>query len=255
MSIIRSICMAFAMYSKLPVPRVAWKKENMKYALCFFPLIGLIIGTLCMGWYFLSASLDKLTEVTRVGVIILIPLVISGGIHIDGYMDVMDALHSWADRKKKLEIMKDPHVGAFAVIHVILYYLLMLIALSQINTPGGMCVFSAGFCLSRILSAISALTFPAAKKEGTLYEFTSASSTGVVRFTLIMQLLICAVVMLCANVILGGAVLVANIGLMVFAYYLFVKEFGGVTGDTCGFLSSLVELITALVVGLLSVVG
>ncbi len=247
--------MAFAMYSKLPVPRVEWKKENMRYALCFFPLIGLIIGALCMGWFYLSGSWKNLSELSREGIMILIPLIISGGIHIDGYMDVMDALHSWSDKKKKTEIMKDPHVGAFAVIHVILYYILMAAALSQIVSTGGMWVFCAGFYLSRILSGISAMTFPPAKKEGMLYEFTSAAGAGVVRFSLILQLCICAFVMLCANVILGGAVLVTNIGLMVFLYYLFVKEFGGVSGDTCGFLSSLVELSTALVVGILSVVG
>ena len=43
-------------------------------------------------------------------------LLVTGGIHMDGYMDTMDALHSYGSREKKLEILKDSHIGAFAVI-------------------------------------------------------------------------------------------------------------------------------------------
>lgn len=43
------------------------------------------------------------------------PLLVTGGIHIDGFSDTMDALSSHAERQKKLEIMDDPHIGAFGV--------------------------------------------------------------------------------------------------------------------------------------------
>ena len=49
---------AFAMYSKIPMPRADWSKENMKYTFCFFPFIGLVIGAfrrhlwqLCWYWF------------------------------------------------------------------------------------------------------------------------------------------------------------------------------------------------------------
>ena len=48
-------------------------------------------------------------------------LLVTGGIHMDGYMDTMDALHSYGNREKKLEILKDSHIGAFAVIMTVLY--------------------------------------------------------------------------------------------------------------------------------------
>lgn len=50
-------------------------------------------------------------------------LLITGGIHIDGYMDTMDAVHSYGNREKKLEILKDSHIGAFAVIMLVTYVL------------------------------------------------------------------------------------------------------------------------------------
>ena len=46
MNIIKSICVAFSMYSKIPMPRVEWNEKNMKYAMCFFPIVGAVIGGL-----------------------------------------------------------------------------------------------------------------------------------------------------------------------------------------------------------------
>lgn len=51
--LLRSLAMAFSMYSILPAPRVEWKAENMRYAFCFFPLIGVVIGAAEFGWLWL----------------------------------------------------------------------------------------------------------------------------------------------------------------------------------------------------------
>ena len=50
MHVIRSLCIAFSTYSRIPVPQVAWTDENRKYSMCFFPLIGAVIGLLLWGW-------------------------------------------------------------------------------------------------------------------------------------------------------------------------------------------------------------
>ena len=50
MRVIRSLCIAFSTYSRIPVPQVAWTDENRKYSMCFFPLIGAVIGLLLWGW-------------------------------------------------------------------------------------------------------------------------------------------------------------------------------------------------------------
>ena len=43
MNLIRSFFIAFSMYSKIPMPRTDWTKEAMRYAMCFFPVIGAVI--------------------------------------------------------------------------------------------------------------------------------------------------------------------------------------------------------------------
>ncbi len=251
MGLIKSFFVAFAMYSKIPVPRLEWKKENMQYALTFFPLIGLIIGGLNLLWF--NYGLERVNDIMYTAIGLIIPAVITGGIHIDGYMDVMDALHSYGDRDRKLQIMKDPHVGAFAVINLMIYYILFAAGYSQIHSFRMMAIVSAGFYLSRILSGLFAVSYKSASGEGMLFEFTSKARLGAVRISLVLQLIICGAIILALDIITGGAVLIANAIIFVYVYSLCAKEFGGINGDCCGFLSCVVELVTVLVAGILAI--
>ena len=72
-----------------------------------------------------------------------------------GYMDTMDALHSYGNREKKLEILKDSHIGAFAVIMTVLYVLIAAGAYSEIKNYSVMASFCGAYFLSRIFSAIA----------------------------------------------------------------------------------------------------
>ena len=122
---------AFAMCSKIPMPEADWSRENMKYMLCFFPFIGVVIG----GCSFLASRLGVYFDFTAVWIAVLltlIPVWITGGIHVDGLLDTSDALSSWQERERRLEILKDSHAGAFAVITACVYFLLWFGACSQI---------------------------------------------------------------------------------------------------------------------------
>ena len=110
---LQTIAVAFAMFSALPVPQFAWNQKNMRYAMCAFPLIGAVIG----GLWCLCGALPLPMPAKAAG-FCLIPVWVTGGIHLDGYADTCDALSSYGDREKKLEILKDPHCGAFAVIRL-----------------------------------------------------------------------------------------------------------------------------------------
>ena len=54
-----SLVIAFATYSRIPMPRVDWSEENRRYSLCFFPLIGLVIGAVMAGWLWLCDALGN----------------------------------------------------------------------------------------------------------------------------------------------------------------------------------------------------
>ena len=114
---LQTIAVAFAMFSALTVPQFAWNQKNMRYAMCAFPLIGVVIG----GLWCLCGALPLPMPAKAAG-FCLIPVWVTGGIHLDGYADTCDALSSYGDREKKLEILKDPHCGAFAVIRLCSYF-------------------------------------------------------------------------------------------------------------------------------------
>ena len=133
MKLFKSMIIAFSIYSKIPVPQFAWEEEDMEYMMCFFPWIGGVIGLVFYGWLALCEKV-QIGVLCRACVAAAIPLIISGGFHVDGYMDTMDAFHSYQNREKKLEILKDSHIGAFAAIMLMLYYLIELAALSEVVT-------------------------------------------------------------------------------------------------------------------------
>ena len=82
---------AFAMYSKIPMPPADWEKENMKYALCFFPWVGLAVGAVSAVLFWLLQQIGA-GSMLRAAVLTAVPVLVTGGIHLDGYLDTMDAL-------------------------------------------------------------------------------------------------------------------------------------------------------------------
>ena len=240
MSIINSFFIALSMYSRIPVPRVDWKKENMRYAMCFFPMIGVAIGAVM---YLAGWLLDKAVVSTlfRGVVFTLIPIIITGGIHMDGFMDTMDALGSWGDREKKLEILKDSHAGAFAILGMGCYLMWSAAVWSELPAEVlGVCRVS--FVLSRALSGFSVVTFPAARNSGLLKMFQDGAQKKVVR---IMMCLYVATAVIMMAVMDARAMTGAVVGAMIaFLYYVVVsrKQFGGVTGDLAGFFLETAEL-------------
>lgn len=240
MQLIKSFFIAFSMYSKIPVPQFPWEEEDMKYIFCFFPWIGAVIGG-CIYFWNVLCDMYHIGILCRTAVDIAIPLFITGGIHLDGFMDTMDALHSYGSREKKLEILKDSHIGAFAVIMLVSYGALFLGAFSEIRGGALLKIVCGGFFLSRCLSGISVVSFPLAKEEGMLYQFADSSHKNIVKGSLYLQSAACVGWMLFCSVPAGMAVTAAALLLLAFYYYRSKKEFGGVTGDTSGYFSVLCE--------------
>ena len=109
----KSLIIAFAMYSKFPMPRVDWEKKALSWALCWFPLVGLAVGAVLWLWLALAGWLG-FGAVFTAALALLLPIALSGGIHLDGFCDTCDALSSHQSRERKLEILKDSHTAALA---------------------------------------------------------------------------------------------------------------------------------------------
>ncbi len=186
MKLLKAMAIAFSIYSKIPVPQFEWKEEDMEYMMCFFPWIGGVIGMFFFGWAVLCEKF-AVGNVCYALIGAAIPLMISGGFHVDGYMDTMDAFHSYQSREKKLEILKDSHIGAFAAIMLALYYMIDIAAISEIHTQKAVSAVAAVFFLARCFSGIAVMTLQPAKKEGLLYTFASSAQKVRVKSSLIFS--------------------------------------------------------------------
>ena len=234
---------AFSMYSKIPMPKTDWNKKNMKYAMCFFPLVGIPIGALLMLLDYISFRL-QIGPIMHTSILVIVPVLVTGGIHLDGFLDTMDALSSYQPIEKKLEILKDPHTGAFAIISASVYFLLSLGVWSEVDFKA-LIVLSIGFVLSRALSGLSIVTFPCAKNTGLAASFSDAAQKGKVKYTMIFYIFICTIGMLAVDIRLGVACVIT--AFIIFMYYKFIsiKNFGGITGDLAGFFLQICELAMA----------
>lgn len=251
-SLWNSFKIAFSMFSKIPMPQAEWTKENMKYMFCFFPLIGSVIGgvTMLAAWAGIRYGFDR-TFVTIV--LVLIPVLITGGIHVDGLLDTADAMSSWQERKRRLEILKDSNAGAFAVITACVYFLTLYGAYAQIGENfRALCVLSAGFMVSRSLSGMGVIMIPKAREDGTVAEFSRKAQDRTVRNVLVVYLILLLMLMIYLHPVYGSAAFIAAV--LIFAYYrhMALKYFGGTTGDLAGFFLCICEAGMALVIAVLS---
>jgi len=255
MRLIRSLCIAFSMYSRIPVPSGDWNKEDMKYSIGLFPLVGAVIGGLAGGWLLWTQKFMEAAGATagtgefvpfrtalfivRALIACILPVVVTGGIHLDGFMDTSDALRSCGDRAKKLQILSDPHIGAFAVIDLMVLASLWVCGVSVIagsGAAGYYGIFGLEFVLARVLSGLAAVLFQNARGEGTLWAFTDYP--GQTRRINIRILAVLGILTTAGMVLLqplaGGAAVAAS--LTVFGLYRrsAYRDFGGITGDLEG---------------------
>lgn len=236
----RSVIIAFSMYSRIPMPRTEWDEKGMKYSLCCFPLVGAALGLCSLGLMLLLTRLGFQRSSAAL-VLAAFPILFTGGIHMDGYLDVTDAKNSWKPAEEKLNILKDPHIGAFACIYGIVYLFLAAAFYNEITLQqmGSMAVCHV---YSRILSGLSVAAFRKAKKDGMAADSARKASPAV-KWILLGELAACLTVMFLINPFYG--VMTAGLGLFAFLRYrrLAYRSFGGTTGDLAGYFLQTCELL------------
>jgi adenosylcobinamide-GDP ribazoletransferase len=246
----KSAIAAFSMYSKIPMPQIAWEEKTTRYLLCWFPAVGLVIGAVSCALMQILFRIDAGAFLTGT-LLTALPLLITGGIHLDGFLDTVDARASYAPREKKLEILKDPHVGAFAVIFCGLYLLVSAGAWSTM-TWRGMQIMALAFPMERALSALMALWLPDAREDGSLARLKKDAAGKRAARILLIELAAVAAGMLILDWKLAIAAMVVFAISTIYYRYSSMKQFGGVTGDLAGWFlqsSELAVLLSLVIIG------
>lgn len=246
-SLVGGLFTAFSLYSAIPVPKTPWDREHMRFALCFFPLVGACTGVLTALWFLLCRHFEIAPGLYG-AVAALLPLLVTGGIHMDGFMDTADALSSHALQERKLEILKDSHVGAFGVVYCAGYLLLCFGLWQQIyDRPRMLLMAVSGYVLSRCCNALSIATFPTARNSGLVHTFHGNAHRRVVVACNLIVAAAVAAAWIVASPLWGGVGAAATVLVFTAHRRFCLWEFGGNTGDLAGFLLQNLELVYLMI--------
>lgn len=242
--VLESFVIAFSMYSRIPMPFVEWSERGMKYAFCFFPLIGVVIGACVSAFAWAAAQVNLgILAFSLLGT--AIPLLITGGIHMDGFLDVTDARSSFQSRERKLEILKDPHAGAFAIAGCGVYLLLYAAAFSELRETAFPAIAGI-YVMTRALSGLSVLCFPKARENGLAATFAKGTGSGApaVKVVLVIWLIAgIAFVVLTSGAVTAAILTAAAAAAFLWYHHMAMQEFGGTTGDLAGYFLQTAELV------------
>ena len=250
MNVLRSAALAFSSFSKVPIPHVEWREENMRYMMCFFPLVGLAIGALLAAWFALCQALGFGPVLFGAGVAIA-PVIVTGGIHLDGFCDVVDAQSSHASSERKREILKDPHAGAFASIAVAAYMVAYAALATELVASWVAIALLAGMHVaSRCMSGLATLAYPTSSSRGMLSMFHESGSGMRAIVAIVVELVLCGAVMAWISMPVAVVSMAVGLSFLALLYPFAQTQFGGMSGDLAGFFLQVAELamLAALVI-------
>jgi adenosylcobinamide-GDP ribazoletransferase len=223
----------------LPIPLPGtWSAGDSGRASVWYPFVGLVIGAITwLTWK--GASLVLPAWVAGV-VTLVVWVVLTGGLHLDGLADCCDGLLASTSVERRLEIMKDPRVGAFGVIGLVLVLLLKAAALGSL-VPSS----SFGILLAASLARwciLPAALLPLARPSGMGADF----AVGFRRSFMIWGALLPLVLAIFLGVH-GIVAALAGLGAAAVVLWLAKARIGGVTGDVFGLVVEIVETTVLLV--------
>ena len=157
---LHAFVMCQSMFCAIPCPVQLWDEDAREWMLPMLPLVGLEIGALwaLLGW--LTGMLG-LPALVRGAALALFPYLATGSLHLDGFMDVTDAVKSCRDLPRRREILKDSHVGSFAVIGLCMLLLVQTVLFAGVPAERSSLVLLFIPGVSRCCSALAVTGLPA----------------------------------------------------------------------------------------------
>lgn len=223
-------------------------KENKKYALLLLPLVGVATGVIMYAFCMLCQDYGfGQPFFALIGAVI--PVLMTGGVHLAGFIKTIDALKYHDSPEKRLGAMKESRVGAYAVIAAAAYYLLYAGGLIMIWKDRQLLLLGIGYVISGTLGGMAAVWFPEAKQDGNSGVSISKSEKKVFRIFLSLILALCFGTCIAFSPVMGMLEALLCMWIWTYYYYMSKKRFGGITAQLTGFFMTLCELAAVLFVG------
>ena len=241
---LHAFVMCQSMFCAIPAPQV-WDEKAKDKMLLFLPIVGLEIGAI---WAVLAWLCGLLNLPITVAALVLTacPFVLTGFLHLDGFMDVTDAVKSYRSLERRREILKDSHVGSFAVIGVVLLMIAQFAFFAA--TP-----MEADFHILIFIPAVSrcssALAVTGLKPMSTSqYADQKKPKSHIVVLIIMLCVFLTAGFLLCGKYGFALVGCLAGYGLALLRAY---KSLDGMNGDISGYALTIGELCTVAVYALM----
>jgi adenosylcobinamide-GDP ribazoletransferase len=226
----------------LPLPKVpVGDGKDLETSAPFFPVVGLLIGGLVALSDLLLVQFLPLHIATLLTVLLLV--VITGGLHMDGLADTADGFFSVRSREKMLEIMRDSRIGTMGVLAIVFVVALKVAALLPLPTPGRQAIIILMPLAGRSAILLMMTALPYARPEGGLAGIFIVKRSWWAPVVALVFLLAAGWVLQRHLGLVAVIVSMASAGAMI--RYTF-KKIGGFTGDTLGAISEITEVAVAL---------
>ncbi|AZB42680.1 adenosylcobinamide-GDP ribazoletransferase [Bacillus sp. FJAT-42376] len=238
---VEGFLIAVQFFTAIPVKKsFDMDPKRVSYAVRSLPLTGIILGLMMMAALWGMKTFSPFSDLASAFFVWILAIILTGGLHLDGWMDASDAYFSYRDKEKRLEIMKDPRTGAFGVLSVLVLLSARFLFIYEITVRlEWMDYFLAAVIplLSRIGMGILLACVPPAKKEGLASFFHRGLDKRKVLLVFSGWIVGAAVLFYAAEPMLGTFFL--SLVLLLFCFtavagFFIVKQFNGVTGDLLG---------------------
>ena len=239
----------------IPLPyRHEANPEEVGRSIGYFPVVGVIIGFILAGLNWLLALF--LPSAVANGLLIVSLVVISGALHLDGFVDTCDGIAGHKTVEDRWRVMHDSRAGAFGIVGVVLLLLVKYVSLNSVPENLLMATLVLMPVVSRWAMAYAIFAYPYARPEGLGKVFKQGASWQ--RFTLATIITLAVVIGLTrwANITyfhLAGLAIMLSIWVIAVAMAAYLKrKFSGLTGDTYGAINEVAEVAVLILVGLLA---
>ena len=240
-----AFAMCQSLFCAIPFPGNLWDEKARDKMLLFLPLVGLEMGAIWTGLAWLC-SLFQLPIPVKGLILAVYPYLAAGFIHLDGYMDVTDAVKSCRSLERRREILKDSHVGAFAVIGIGLLLLAQFAFLTSVPERADYRILLFVPAVSRCGSSLAVTILK--PMNTSQYAAQKKPRSHVAVLAAMTVLFVAAGFLLCGRygfVLLGG---LAGYGLALRKAY---KSLEGMNGDISGYALTISELCAVAVLAVL----
>lgn len=257
MKFMKGLLINIQFFTAIPITlELPMDKEHLRKAVQAFPLLGLIQGIVYSVVLYLSFEYTPFSHLTIAFLLWLVTILLTGGIHLDGWMDASDAYFSYQDQGKRLEIMKDPRTGAFGVLSILVLlscrFLFIYESTAKVENILFIMIAAIPF-LSKSIMGVLLLTVKSAKNEGlgTLFQSAAKPKTLWPYPIYVVGLLFLVFLLMKEEFLLISLLILVAACCLFFFRRNAVKWFGGITGDVLGAAVEGTELILWMTVWLL----